>query len=361
MDIKNQCERLNDMSVSVEPPVANNVNPYSSIPEPNVVEYLRIALAQVENALDEYTRFSQESPVRLTKAMRYSLLARGKRLRPILALTAADLCGGKRELVIPVCVALESVHVYSLIHDDLPAMDNDDLRRGVPTCHKKFDEATAILAGDGLLTFAFEALAKLANPITTSRCVLSLAKAAGPCGMVGGQVDDVVWAAIMKRSQSASSALSEINAINAVSDDIGESHYCDSCASLLYKIHRRKTGALIRAALNLGGIAAGADDRILNVLDEYGKRLGQAFQIADDLLDVVGNETDMGKRLGKDQEAGKLTYVSLFGDDRTAEMLSTTVADAKRILNDSKELFNTNGLPYKTMLYLTDFVAGRNR
>jgi geranylgeranyl diphosphate synthase, type II len=224
-------------------------------------------------------------PSRLAAAMRHSVLGGGKRLRPVLCLLAAEACGADPRGAMPAACALELVHTYSLIHDDLPAMDDDDLRRGRPTCHKAFDEATAILAGDGLLTLAFELLARHVRPAEAAlACVRALAEGAGPAGMVGGQMAD----------------------LQAEGRD-------DPTLEALESIHRRKTGALLRASLRMGGLVAGADDAILGALDVYGDAVGLAFQIIDDLLDVQGDESKLGKRVGKDSGLGKWTYPGLLG------------------------------------------------
>jgi geranylgeranyl diphosphate synthase, type II len=224
-------------------------------------------------------------PNRLAEAMRYSLMAGGKRLRPILALWAAQACGAEPEQAMPVAVALEMIHTYSLIHDDLPAMDDDDLRRGMPTCHKAFDESTAILAGDGLLTLAFEVIAREQKPVeVVPECIRILASAAGPEGMVAGQMAD-----LMAEDRT------------------------DANLPELEKIHRRKTGALLCASLQLGAVVAGADAKKREALEQYGWAVGLAFQVVDDLLDATGDEAKMGKRVGKDSGLGKWTYPGLMG------------------------------------------------
>lgn len=253
----------------------------------NVLEQAR---RRVEQALLRYLpKMGDEPgvrcPDRLGQAMSYSLMAGGKRLRPVLCLLAAEACGGNAEAALPAACALEMVHTYSLIHDDLPAMDDDDLRRGRPTCHKAFDEATAILAGDGLLTLAFEVLARHVQPAEAAAgCVRALAEAAGPEGMVAGQMAD----------------------LQAEGRD-------DATLDALEAIHRRKTGALLRASLRMGAIVAGADETCLRALDAYGHAVGLAFQIIDDLLDVQGDEAKLGKRVNKDSQLGKWTYPGLLG------------------------------------------------
>jgi geranylgeranyl diphosphate synthase type II len=224
--------------------------------------------------------------------MRYSLLAPGKRLRPVLVLLAAQAAGGQPDAdPWPAACAVEMVHVYSLIHDDLPAMDDDDLRRGLPTCHRKFGEALAILAGDALLTRAFEVLATGYPPATAAPCCRTLARAAGGAGMVGGQVDDLAW-------------------------EKGEEAGRTPSLRELENLHNRKTGALIRACLHLGAVVAHAGQPPAALLDSfqgYGRCLGLAFQITDDLLDVEGDADHAGKRVGKDAARGKLTYPGLLG------------------------------------------------
>jgi len=379
-------------------------------------EYLATLRREIDAALDAFSRFDDDSPKRLTDAARYSLLAPGKRLRPALALIAAELCGGSREAAIPAAIAVEAIHSYSLIHDDLPAMDNDDLRRGRPTCWRRFDEATAILAGDALQAFAFEALAKSpVEPSRVVRCVAELARAAGPSGMVGGQADDVLWSAVSAASPGVSDLVASVlktafsdvgdeidgaksgeknveknvednggNGCNGNNDNNGETALDDSVrdatAAFLRKIHRRKTGAMIRVSLRLGALIAGASDATLNRLDLFGRYWGQAFQISDDLLDAIGDEAALGKRVQKDVEAGKLTYVSLFGVDETRRLLDECVEKAKLALKPEfvAELdggigdgtdasgatgptFAVGSTAWSALNYLADYVAGRDR
>jgi len=306
----------------------------------DVESYMAALRREIEDALDKYSNLSG-APLRLCSAMRYSLLAPGKRLRPCLALIASELCGTSRVEAIPAAVALEFVHTYSLIHDDLPAMDDDDLRRGRPTCHRQFDEATAILAGDGLLTGAFEILSGASPvPAVVSRCVSTLARAAGAVGMVGGQADDVWWA-------------SQGGDVDKVGGRTPE--------DFLNAIHRRKTGALISASLQLGGIVANASRERLKTLEDFGYKWGLAFQISDDLLDVSGDEQKVGKRLRKDKEAGKLTYASLWGVDEARRRLDQTTAEAKELLYDVKDSFDAASLPFQTLLYLTEYASRRDR
>ncbi|REJ67456.1 MAG: polyprenyl synthetase family protein [Planctomycetota bacterium] len=250
-------------------------------------------------------------PATLAEAIRYSLLAPGKRLRPILVLLAAEACGSHVEDAMPGACAVEMVHAYSLVHDDLPAMDDDDLRRGRPTCHRAFDEATAILAGDALLTLAFETLAtRLPDPAIAAECVQILARAAGAAGMVGGQADDLDAA----RAETLREQFER-----------GET---EACLATLESIHRRKTGAMFCASLELGAAVARASSEQTEALLQYGTNLGLAFQIVDDLLDVAGDEAATGKRLGKDSERGKLTYPSLLGIEESRRRAELLIADA---------------------------------
>jgi geranylgeranyl diphosphate synthase type II len=262
--------------------------------------YFQAKQALVEDHLRSGLRLGDDCPPALVEAMRYSLLAPGKRLRPLLVFLAAEACGGRDEQAVPAACAVEMVHTYSLIHDDLPAMDDDDLRRGLPTCHKQFGEALAILAGDALLTLAFQVLAEGYPPATAAACCRELARGAGAAGMVGGQVEDLAW----EKKGGTLEALSDL--------------------------HARKTGALFRACLRLGVLAAqgerpgGPEPALLAGLDGYGRCFGLAFQITDDLLDVEGHADQTGKRVNKDAVRGKLTYPGFLGvadSRRRAELL----------------------------------------
>lgn len=261
---------------------------------------------EVDAALARLTEFDDDCPTRLRDAIRYSLLAPGKRLRPVLALLAAEACGSDRSNAIAPACAVEMIHAYSLIHDDLPAMDDDDLRRGRPTCHRQFDEATAILAGDALLTRAFEVLAtEIPDANQSRRCLRELTHAAGASQLVGGQVDDL-----------------QFESLPGTAEDLA-------------KIHRRKTGAMITVSLRLGGIVADADESLLDALTQYGDAVGLAFQITDDLLDVQGDEKSMGKRVGKDAGKGKMTFPGIWGIEesrRKAEQLIHQASDAATTL-----------------------------
>ncbi len=265
---------------------------------------LEINAALAENArvvnecLDKLLPTHQGLEARLHEAIRYSALSGGKRIRPFLVLSSAALFDVTREYALRVAAAIEMVHSYSLIHDDLPAMDNDDLRRGLPTCHVKFGEATAVLAGDALLTRAFEVLAHPAthpDARVRSELVLELARAAGADGMVGGQMLDLMAGRHSLEEEEVT------------------------------RLQRLKTGSLIAFCCEAGALLAKASDGARVALRAYAHDLGLAFQIVDDLLDVEGNEDEVGKKTGKDQAAGKATFVTLMGPERAraqSEMLA---------------------------------------
>jgi geranylgeranyl diphosphate synthase type II len=275
--------------------------------EPSTSRLLQTLAERVESALQGYLQLPRECPERLRAAMEYSLLAGGKRLRPALVLLACRACGGDDARAMPAACAIEMIHTYSLIHDDLPAMDDDDLRRGRPTCHKQFDEATAILAGDGLLTLSFEIVARdIRPPEIAAACCVDLANAAGVVGMVGGQMAD------LEAERGPFSGEPEAGA----------------GLEFLESIHRRKTGRLLSCALTLGGRVAGATPESLRRLEIYGRHVGLAFQIADDLLDVLGDEGKMGKGLRKDAGRGKLTYPGLLGEAGSRAKAESLVVQA---------------------------------
>ncbi len=253
----------------------------------------------VEKRLEACLQFGAGCPVRLADAIRYSLLSPGKRLRPLLVLAAAHVCGSDIENAMPAACAVEMIHCYSLIHDDLPVMDDDDMRRGQPSCHAAFDEATAILAGDALIPLAFEVLARDIRPIESAvRCIQELAAAAGAAQLVGGQSDDL-------QLQNTEISLTELEGI-----------------------HRRKTGALFVVSLRMGCICAQGTPEQLESLSEFGKHLGLAFQITDDLLDLCGEEVKIGKRVGKDSGRGKRTWPGLMGIDASWECAAQASRDA---------------------------------
>jgi geranylgeranyl diphosphate synthase type II len=266
-------------------------------------DHLKPRQEAVEVALrDLLAASTADAPPALVEAMAYSLFTPGKRLRPLLALLACEAVGAEFRRALPAGCAVELVHTYSLIHDDLPAMDDDDLRRGLPTCHKKFGDALAILAGDALLTLAFEVLARSYRPAEAAVMCVELAAGAGAAGMVGGQVLDLT---------SPSMALDGLE-----------------------NTHRRKTGALFRAALRLGVYAAretsGAEaPPVLGVIDRYAAAFGLAFQVTDDLLDAEGSADRAGKRVGKDAARGKLTYPGLLGVEASRRKATELGRDAE--------------------------------
>lgn len=255
---------------------------------------------RVDARLQRDLQLSDACPHRLLESVSYSLLAPGKRVRPCLTLMACEACGGEVDQALPAASAVEMIHAYSLIHDDLPAMDDDDLRRGQPTNHVKFGESTAILAGDGLLTLAFEVLAKgIQPPEVAVACIADLSSAAGVEGMVGGQQADL---------EAETAEILTLEQLEA--------------------IHRRKTGRLLTAALTMGGRVAQTDVETLNQLKIYGESVGLAFQIADDLLDVTGNVEKMGKGVGKDQDHGKATYPGILGIEESQKRATQLIEQA---------------------------------
>jgi geranylgeranyl diphosphate synthase, type II len=276
--------------------------------------WLEARRKDVDAALERYLPASPACPPRVAEAMRYSVFAGGKRLRPVLTLAAAEAVAAARTtaidearvLALPAACALELIHTYSLIHDDLPAMDDDTMRRGRPTSHVVFGEGLAILAGDALLTEAFVLMARepasedAAIVVRKLRAIAVIAHAAGACGMVGGQAIDLDSAAGASRFDGDS----------------------------LRAMHARKTGALIRAAAGSGAVMAGASDAQLEAIDAYASELGLAFQIVDDILDVEGASADLGKTAGKDAAAGKATYPALFGLERSRQMAAACIERA---------------------------------
>jgi geranylgeranyl diphosphate synthase, type II len=274
--------------------------------------YLEEKRRIVEAALRRFAPLEEGPAEEVMKAMNYSLFAGGKRLRPILCLAGATAVGGNESLVLPVATALEMIHTYSLIHDDLPAMDNDDLRRGRPTSHKVFGEAVALLAGDGLLTEAFALMARRdvpGNPEPGSllRVIALIARAAGHDGMVGGQVVDI---------------RSEGKALDPATVEF---------------IHTHKTGALITASVVSGAVLAGGDERQVEAITAYGKAIGLAFQIADDILDIEGDAKQMGKSVGGDARKKKITYPSVLGLEASRKIQTEMVENALNALRDFDE------------------------
>jgi geranylgeranyl diphosphate synthase type II len=272
----------------------------------NLPEYLRDQQELIDRHLDRLVPAETVPPETIHRAMRYSLFAGGKRIRPILFLDAARSVAGSDVPGAPdAACSLEFIHTYSLIHDDLPALDNDDYRRGKLTNHKVFGEAMAILAGDSLLTLAFEILSKLEHPTSEQRVrmIAELATSSGTVGgMIGGQVADI------------------------------EGERKPPTAELLETIHRAKTGALLRASVRMGAIYAGATDRQVDALSSYGEHIGLAFQIVDDILDVEESSTALGKTAGKDAAQGKITFPAVYGLERSRQMAALECDRAHQVL-----------------------------
>jgi len=274
-------------------------------------EYIKMT----DNALKKYLTVQDNPQKNIYEAMAYSLFAGGKRLRPVIMLMTAKMCGKNPEICLPFACALEMIHTYSLIHDDLPSMDNDDLRRGKPTNHKVFGEAMAILAGDALLNKAFEVVSEYESDQVPDRLVLKaiscLATASGTEGMIGGQVVDI--------------------------------ESCNEDMELLKYLHSLKTGALIRAAGVVGAILSGATDEQIAAIDSFCLNLGIAFQIQDDILDAYGDEAELGKPIGSDAQNGRSTYITLCGYDKSVELAeeyTNKALDSLSIFPENTELTN---------------------
>ncbi len=292
----------------------------------DLVAYLRNRQEEVEKALDAAIAVSY--PETIYEAMRYSLLAGGKRLRPILCLAACELMGGDRAIAMPTACALEMVHTMSLIHDDLPAMDNDDYRRGKPTNHKVYGEDIAILAGDALLAYAFEFIATRTENVPAERVVGVIARlghAIAAEGLVGGQVVDLQ---------------SEGNP--------------DVTAETLHYIHTHKTAALLEVSVVSGAILAGADADDVARLTTYAQNIGLAFQIVDDILDITASTETLGKTAGKDIAAQKVTYPKLWG-------ISASQQQAEALIDEAKAQLASYGERAQPLLALADFIVARDR
>lgn len=285
---------------------------------------LKNLIAEIDKELEKYFETKKCPHGSIYDAMKYSLFAGGKRLRPILMLKMNEMLGGSREEVMPFACALEMIHTYSLIHDDLPAMDNDDMRRGVPTCHIKFGEATAILAGDALLNKAFEIVSRYSGeyPERAMRAINMLSVSSGTEGMIGGQIIDM------------------------------ENEGKDIEIDLLKKLHLMKTGAIIRSACTIGVLMAGGTEEQIKAVDEFAINLGTAFQIRDDILDVIADEEELGKPVGSDAENNKNTYIKLFGLERSKELVEEYSQKAKSALN----MF---GEKAEFILRLSDYLVNR--
>jgi geranylgeranyl diphosphate synthase type II len=280
----------------------------------------------VEAFLERVLPQAGSYPQPLADAMRYSALDGGKRLRPALTLAAAESVGGDPERSLPIAAAIEMIHSYSLVHDDLPAMDDDNYRRGKLTCHRRFTEATAILAGDALLTQAFQVMGEAEGITGTDRLaiIVEIARACGPAGLIGGQMAD----------------------LEAEGQEI-------ELPALEY-IHTHKTGALIQASVRCGGIVAGGNRRQLEALSSYGRRVGLGFQIIDDILDIEANPEETGKETGRDRRRNKATYPALFGLDFCRQRARELIEEAEQALDD----FGQAG---DRLRELARFVEQRNR
>jgi geranylgeranyl diphosphate synthase type II len=270
----------------------------------DAVEYLAVTARKVERFLDRVLPKGGACPAPLPEAMRYSALDGGKRLRPSLVMAAAECVGGNSLEAVPVAAALEMIHTYSLVHDDLPAMDDDDYRRGKLTSHKQFSEAVAILAGDALLTQAFQVLGE-AEGIPSERrlrIIVEVAAACGPTGLIGGQMAD----------------------LEAAGQEVD--------LPVLEYIHTHKTGAMIQASVRCGALAVGAAERDLRALTSYARKIGLAFQIVDDILDVEGDPKETGKASGRDRFLRKATYPALFGLEESRRRVKELVGEAVEVL-----------------------------
>ena len=290
--------------------------------------YLANRAQRINQALEAILK-TADKPDRLLQAMSYALMAGGKRIRPILCLAAAETIDGDPREVMPAACALEMIHTYSLIHDDLPAMDDDDMRRGQPTCHKAFDEATAILAGDALLTLAFQMLSSIAinkaeHAAKWLRVIQLISHAAGYCGMIQGQMLDMA-------SEKKQLSLAELKSM-----------------------HRLKTGALIEASVRCGAELAGVNSTQIQMLERYAQNIGLAFQVTDDILNVEGNPEIMGKAAGTDEQRHKATYPALLGLTESKEFADQLVENALAAL----EAFDQKAEPLRA---IARYIGHRNR
>src|SRR5213595_3200202 len=290
----------------------------------NLKKYLRTRQKVIDRALDRYLPKTSTKPVTLHKAMRYSLFAGGKRLRPILCLAAAEACRGNVDTALPLACAVECIHTYSLVHDDLPSMDNDDFRRGRPTCHKVFGDGIAVLAGDALLTIVFEIVsnAKPALRYDISILLREIAVAAGSRKLIAGQVADL------------------------------EAEGRNIDMSGLRYIHENKTAAILTTSVRLGAMSANANPKQLNAITKFGRALGLAFQVIDDILDVTQTSEKLGKSAGKDITAQKATYPAIIGWDNSR-------AEAKRLTKQAHAALSTFGAKGEALHALANYLLER--
>jgi geranylgeranyl diphosphate synthase type II len=292
----------------------------------NLKDYLRRMAVRIEQEMDGLLPPKTQYPEALYASMRYSLFAGGKRLRPVLLLSTVEALGGDVEAALPIAAAVEMVHTYSLVHDDLPAMDDDDFRRGKPTNHKVYGEATAILAGDALLTQAFQVLGTMeakGREAVLLRIVGELATAAGSTGMVAGQMADM------------------------------ENEGMKADEERLAFIHANKTGALLTASVRMGAIFAGASEKHLLALTSYAQKIGLAFQIVDDILDVVGEAEKLGKAVGADAAHGKSTYPVLYGLEESRDMV-------RRLTNEAHQALRSVPLRTNRLQEIADWLVNRD-
>ncbi len=292
----------------------------------NFKKILMERIELIDKSLHEYVYKKENAQKIVYEAMEYSLFAGGKRLRPVLMTEFCRICGGDMDEVMPFACAMEMIHTYSLIHDDLPAMDNDDLRRGMPTSHIKFGEANAILAGDALLNCAFETASSYSGKYTDRalNAIHMLSLSSGSEGMIGGQIIDL-------QSEGKQITIDELK-----------------------NLHILKTGAIIRSACTIGALIGGADEEYIQAADEFAVNLGTAFQIRDDILDVIGDEEELGKPIGSDAEQNKNTYVSILEIEKSEELVKEYSEKAEKAL----EIFGDNA---DFLKQLTDYLINRTK
>jgi len=291
----------------------------------NLKAYLNSRQKRIDRALDRHLPKASTKPATIHKAMRYSLFAGGKRLRPILCLAAAEACGGQIDRAMPLACAMECIHTYSLVHDDLPSMDNDDFRRGRPTCHKVFGDGIAVLAGDALLTVAFEIVSRARSTSRYNMSILlrEVAVAAGSQKLIGGQVADL-------EAEGKKTAREELR-----------------------YIHENKTAAILTATVRLGAMSANAEAKKLTAITKFGRALGLAFQVIDDILDVTQTSEKLGKSAGKDAAAQKATYPAVIG-------LEKSRAEAKQLTRRAHEALSIFGAKAETLHALANFLLERD-
>ncbi len=306
----------------------------------NFSTYMKNKAKLVEKSLDRFIKQPKNAPQVLIDAMDYSLKAGGKRLRPVLAIACAEAFGKKANDVIAPACALEMLHTYSLIHDDLPCLDNDNLRRGKPTNHKVYGEDLALLAGDGLLTYVFEIFCRASDckNISSKNILTALsyfARSAGCEGMVGGQVADIFAEGVMEGKSKRQAKLKNFKKKDLKYFALPKNAKEVSVEALLEYIHRNKTGALITASVMVGSILAGANKKNLKLMEKYGQLIGLAFQIVDDILDETTSEKKLGKSKS-DKQHKKLTFVSLYGLETSKKQAKKTIKQAKQTLDKIK-------------------------